>query len=68
MSVKASPVSKTAATLIIVLGIFVLLTGIVAGALVNEVFGAAFIVLGLGLYGLLLRFTRKLRTEVSSQS
>lgn len=68
MSVKASPISKTAAMLIIVVGVFVLLTGIIAEALVNDVFGVAFIILGLGLYGLLLRFTRKLQTEVSLQA
>ncbi|MDE1857489.1 MAG: hypothetical protein KGI26_00265 [Thaumarchaeota archaeon] len=65
MSVKVSPISKTAAILIIVIGAFVLLTGLVAGVLVNEVAGAAFILLGVVLYAMLLRFARKLRSEVS---
>lgn len=65
MAVRASPVSKTAAILIIVIGVFVLFTGLVASVLANEVAGVAFIALGLALYGLLLRFTKRLRTEIS---
>ena len=65
MTVRASPISKTAAILIIVVGVFVLVTGLAGGALANEISGVAFIVLGVALYGLLLRFTRRLRTEVS---
>lgn len=65
MSVKASPISKTASVLIIVIGIFVLLTGLVAGVLGNVVAGVSFIVLGVILYLLLIRFTKKLRREIS---
>lgn len=68
MSVRASPISKTAAILIIVVGAFVLFTGAVAGVVINELTGAAFILLGLALYGLLLRFTRRLRTEVAGHA
>ena len=64
MSVRASPISRTAAILIVALGVFVLFTGLVAGAVANDVEGAAFIVLGLALYGLLQRFTRKLENEI----
>ena len=63
MAVKASPISRTAAVLIMVIGAFVLVAGVAAGSLANEVAGTAFIVLGLALYGLLLRFTKKLREE-----
>jgi hypothetical protein len=68
MSVRASPVSKTAAILIMVVGAFVLFTGVVAGVAINVVAGAAFIALGLALYGVLLRFTRKLRAGVAGSS
>lgn len=54
--------------LIIAVGAFVLMVGIVAGDQADEVAGAAFIALGLALYGLLLRFTRKLKAEVAGQA
>lgn len=68
MTVRASPISKTAAILIILIGVFVLLTGLVAGVLATDVEGIAFIALGLALYGLLLRFTRRLRNEISGSA
>lgn len=61
MSVNASPISKTAAVLIILVGAFVLFAGLVAEDLASDVAGAVFIVLGVALYGLLSRFTRKLK-------
>lgn len=64
MSVRVSPISRTAAILIIVVGVFVLFTGLVAGDLVSEVAGVSFVALGIALYGLLFRFTRKLKAEV----
>ncbi|MCL4355908.1 MAG: hypothetical protein JRM76_00720 [Nitrososphaerota archaeon] len=64
MAVRASPISKTAAILIIVIGLFVLLTGLIARVMTNEVEGAVFVVLGVALYGFLRRFTRKLSREV----
>ena len=51
--------------MIMVVGAFVLFTGLVADVAINVVAGAAFILLGLALYGLLLRFTKKLRAEVA---
>ena len=63
MAVRASPISKTAAILIVVVGLFVLLTGLVAGVVTTEVEGTVFVVLGVALYGLLRRFTRELRKE-----
>jgi membrane protein implicated in regulation of membrane protease activity len=68
LAVRASPISKTASILIILIGAFVLFTGIVAGALANDVAGVAFIALGLALYWLLLRFTKKLQTEFSGSA
>ncbi|MDG6942428.1 MAG: hypothetical protein JRN34_05885 [Nitrososphaerota archaeon] len=64
MVVRASPISKTAAILIVVVGIFVLFAGLLARVIASEVEGIAFIVLGLALYGLLRRFTKKLGEEV----
>lgn len=68
MAVKASPISRTAASVIIAVGAFVLLGGIVAGDPPDEVAGAVFIALGLALHGLLLRFTRKLKAEVAGRA
>jgi membrane protein implicated in regulation of membrane protease activity len=64
--VRVSPISKTAALLIIAIGVFVLFTGLVADVLASEVAGAAFIILGLILYGVLFRFTRKLERDINS--
>jgi uncharacterized membrane protein YiaA len=64
LSVRASPISKTAAILIMVVGVFVLFIGVAAGALANEVEGIVFIALGVALYGLLLKFTKRVRTDV----
>ena len=66
MSVRVSPISRTAAILILTIGVFVLFTGLVAGDLANEVAGVIFIVIGLVLYGLLFRFTRRLGTEAAA--
>jgi membrane protein implicated in regulation of membrane protease activity len=57
LSVRVSPVSRTAAILIIVLGVFTLF-------FVNQVAGIAFVALGAILYALLYRFTAKLNTEL----
>jgi len=57
LSVRVSPISRTAAILIIVLGVFTLL-------FVNAIAGIAFLALGLALYALLYRFTAKLNTEI----
>ncbi|MDA4125779.1 MAG: hypothetical protein OK452_01045 [Thaumarchaeota archaeon] len=64
MSVRASPISKTAALLIIALGVFTLFAGIVGGVIVNDIAGVAIIVLGLVLYRLLFRFARKLERKI----
>lgn len=57
MSVRVSPISRAAAILIIVLGVFTFFA-------VNQIAGAAFLVLGVILYALLYRFTAKLNTEL----
>jgi len=62
--VRVSPISRTAAILIILVGVFVLFGGLVTGVLASDVAGLAFIVLGVALYRLLYRFTRKLRKEI----
>ena len=63
LSVRASPISKTAAALIVVVGLFVLLAGVVTGVLAEMVAGVAFVVLGVALWGLLLRCTRRLNAQ-----
>ena len=63
LSVRASPISKTAAALIVVVGLFVLLAGVVTGVLAEMGAGVAFVVLGVALWGLLLRFTRRLNAQ-----
>ncbi|HEY6283840.1 MAG TPA: hypothetical protein VIW22_07950 [Nitrososphaerales archaeon] len=65
MSVRASPISKTAAVLIIALGVFTLFAGVVGGVVVNDVAGVAIIVLGLVLYRMLFRFARKLERQIN---
>jgi drug/metabolite transporter (DMT)-like permease len=65
LSVRVSPISKTAALLIIAVGAFVLLAGLTTGEATSDLAGIVFIALGLFLYGFLLRFTRKLERELS---
>lgn len=57
MAVRVSPISRTAAILIIVLGVFTLF-------FVNEIAGIAFLALGVILYALLYRFTARLNTDI----
>jgi membrane protein implicated in regulation of membrane protease activity len=64
VSVRVSPISRTAAILIIALGVFTLFAGVVADVQSNEVVGVAVIVLGLVLYRLLYRFTKKVESEI----
>jgi membrane protein implicated in regulation of membrane protease activity len=64
MAVRVSPVSRTAALLIIAVGAFTLVAGLVTGVFVSELAGVLFIVLGVALHRLLLRFTRKLNKQV----
>lgn len=64
MSVRASPISKVAAILIVVVGVIVLAAGLATGSLANEVAGAAFVALGVVLYNLLFRFAKKLEEEI----
>jgi membrane protein implicated in regulation of membrane protease activity len=64
MSVRVSPISRTAAILIIAIGAFVLLGAVVTGDLASYIAGSAFVILGVVLYLLLIWFTRKLRREI----
>jgi membrane protein implicated in regulation of membrane protease activity len=62
--VRVSPISKTAAILIIAVGVFVLFGGLVTGIIASDIAGVAFIALGVVLYRLLFRFTEKLEREI----
>jgi len=57
LAVRVSPVSRTAAILIIALGVFTLF-------FVNAIAGIAFLALGVILYALLYRFTARLNTDI----
>jgi hypothetical protein len=59
MSVKVSPISRSASLLIIVIGIFTLLVGWATGILEDSIAGIAFIILGVVLYRLLYVLGRK---------
>jgi membrane protein implicated in regulation of membrane protease activity len=65
VKVRVSPVSRTAAILIIAIGVFVLTAGLVTGGLGSDIAGGAFVALGVILYFLLLRFTKKLEREIA---
>jgi membrane protein implicated in regulation of membrane protease activity len=62
MSVRVSPISRGAAILIILVGV---LTFLLAADAVGEVAGLVFVALGVGLYVLLYRFTRRLGEELA---
>ncbi len=64
MSIRVSPISRTAAILIIAVGAFVLLAGLSTGEVASDVSGVVFIALGVFLYLFLLRFTRKLGRQI----
>ena len=57
MAVRIRPISRTAAILIMAVGVFTLV-------FVNDIAGFAFIVLGVILYVLLYGFTEKLDSEL----
>ena len=64
MSVRVSPISRTAAVLIIALGAFTLLAGWAADEPISEVAGVGILALGIFLYWLLFRLTRKITKEL----
>jgi len=66
--VRVSPVSKTAAILIVAIGIFVLMVGLATGELASDIAGGAFVVLGAILYALLFRFTKKLQSAITGSA
>ena len=57
MAVRVSPISKSAAILLMVLGVFTAIA-------VNLVVGVVIFVVGLVLYRLLFRFTAKVQREI----
>jgi divalent metal cation (Fe/Co/Zn/Cd) transporter len=64
LSVRVSPISKTAAIVITALGLFLLFGGVAAQDELDAIAGFAITVLGLVLYRLLFRFTRKVAREL----
>ena len=64
MSVRVSPISKTASLLIIAVGAFVLVAGLSTGDVYNDVAGTAFVCLGVVLYLILFRFSRNLQKQL----
>ena len=68
MSVRVSPISKTAALLIVAIGLFTLAAGLSTGIIESTVAGVSITVLGVVLYRLLYRFTRKLKREIGDQA
>ena len=58
MSVRVSPISRTAAILIIVVGI-------ITFVFVNPIAGIAFVALGVALYVLLYKFRSKLEADLA---
>ena len=68
MSVRVSPISKTAALLIVAIGLFTLAAGLSTGIIESTVAGASITVLGVVLYRLLYRFTRKLKREIGDEA
>lgn len=66
VKVRVSPVSRTAAILIVAIGVFVLTAGMVNGEFPSDIAGGAFVVLGVLLYYILYRFTRKLEREIAA--
>ncbi|MBI3859652.1 MAG: hypothetical protein HY296_05360 [Thaumarchaeota archaeon] len=66
-TVKASPISRTAAILIIALGVLTLVAGLATGTLADTVAGVAFVLLGLFLYKMLYRFGRKIARELDGE-
>jgi membrane protein implicated in regulation of membrane protease activity len=66
MSIRVSPISKTAAILIVAIGAFVLFTGLVAEVFASDVAGIAFIALGAFLYWLLYRLTGDFEKKIKA--
>jgi len=64
LAVRVSPISKTAAIIITALGLFLLLGGVAAQDEDDAIAGFAITVLGLVLYRLLFRFTKKVTREL----
>lgn len=67
MSVRVSPVSKTAAIIITALGLFLLVGGVAAQEDETIIAGVAFTILGVVLYRLLFRFTKKIERELEGE-
>jgi membrane protein implicated in regulation of membrane protease activity len=64
VSVRVSPISKAAAILLVILGVFTLIAGLSTGVLESTIIGFAITLLGLVLYRLLHRFSKRLDEEI----
>ena len=64
MAVRVSPISRTAAILIMAVGAFVLIVGLSTGEVGYDVSGVVFLALGVVLYLVLIRFTRNLGRQI----
>jgi membrane protein implicated in regulation of membrane protease activity len=67
LTLRVSRVSRTAAILIILLGILTLAAGIATAMVSETVAGVAFLVLGIFLYWFLYRFTRRVEREITEE-
>ena len=68
MTVRVSPISKTAAVLLVILGLFTLVVGLATDVIGVTVAGLGIIVLGLALYRLLYRFTKKVQQDIREKT
>jgi membrane protein implicated in regulation of membrane protease activity len=64
LAVRVSPISRTAAILIMAVGAFVLIAGLSTGEVGYDVSGVVFLALGVVLYLVLIRFTRNLGRQI----
>ncbi len=67
MSLKVSRISRTAALLIIVIGVFTIVVGLATAIVDDTVAGVAFVILGVFLHRLLYRFTRRVEKEIDDE-
>ncbi len=67
LSLRVSRVSRTAAILIIAIGVFTLIVGLATAIVEDTAAGVAFVVLGVFLYWFLYRFTRRVEKEIDAK-
>jgi len=67
VSLRVSPVSRIAAILIVILGLFTLTVSYPGGEVIGEIMGVAFVVLGLVLYGMLYKVRSWVERELDGR-